>query len=229
MNYTTKTFITSSGERLSQLYKADEPDFPLFYPTAFIARSIRSTVTHETQKVYLAAIKRLLEWESSRNIDLAMNFHRRKFLSAAQIDDLANHLRAKKLGAKGDVISNSKHNTYIAYAAEYLHWLAQAVITDTNTPDVKGAINEQDSMLRKKKRRKSGSKPAREQRILSTRLSNESRNQLLDLFDQPFVGLRQPQDLGPRLRNVVMLRVIYETGMRIGELLSLKLKSFIEE
>lgn len=228
MNYTTKTFITSSGERLSQLYKADEPGFPLFYPTAFIARSIRSSVTHESQKVYLAAIKRVCEWESSRNIDLALSFHRRMFLSAAQIDDLANYLRAQKLGAKGDVISSQKYNTYVVYAAKYLHWLAQEVITDANTPDVKDAIAAQDAMLRRKKRRKAGSKSANEQRILSARLSNEACNQLLNLFDQPLVELRHPQDFGPRVRNIVMLRILYETGMRIGEILSLKLKNFLE-
>jgi integrase len=228
MNYTIKTFITSGGERLSQLYKADEPDFPLFYPTAFIARVIRQSTTHETQKVYLAVIKRVCEWESKRNIDLAMCFHCRKFLSAAQIDDLASYLRSRKLGRKGEVISSSKYNTHIAYAAEYLRWLAQEVITDSSTQEVKDALEAQDAMLLKKKRRKAGSKSAREKRILAARLPAAASNQLLDLFDQPFEGLQQLQDFGPRMRNVVMLRVLYETGMRVGELLSLKLKNFIE-
>ncbi|WP_338513497.1 site-specific integrase [Pseudomonas poae] len=228
MVYTIKTFITSSGERLSQIYEADEPGFPLFYPTAFIARSIRPSSTHETQKVYLATIKRICDWEFSRNIDLAMWFHSRKFLSATQIDDLASYLRASKLGGKGSVISSPKYNTYVAYAAAYLRWLAQEVITDSNTRDVRDAIQTQDTMLLKKKRRKTGSKSAREQRILAAKLSSEARNWLLDFFEEPFAGLRQPQDFGPRLRNVVMLRVVYETGMRVGELLSLKLKNFIE-
>lgn len=228
MNYTIKTFITSSGERLSQLYKADESDFPLFYPTAFIARSIRPSSTHETQKVYLAAIKRVCEWETKRKIDLAMLFHCRKFLSAAQIDDLANYLRARKLGEKGDVISSPKYNTYVVYAAGYLRWLAQEVITDSSTQEVKDTLEAQDTMLLKKKRRKAGSKSVRERRILSERLSIAASNQLLGLFEHPFEGIRQPQDFGPRLRNVVMLRILYETGMRAGELLSLKLKNLIE-
>ncbi|WP_338514980.1 site-specific integrase [Pseudomonas poae] len=63
---------------------------------------------------------------------------------------------------------------------------------------------------------------------MAAKLSSEARNWLLDFFEEPFAGLRQPQDFGPRLRNVVMLRVVYETGMRVGELLSLKLKNFIE-
>jgi integrase len=228
MNYTIKTFITSSGERFSQLYEADEPGFPLFYPTAFIVRAIRPSTTHETQKVYLTAIRSVCEWESSRKIDLAMHFHNRNFLSSAQIDDLANYLRASKLHGKGEVISNSKYNTYISYAASYLRWLAQEVITDANTHDTKDTIKEQKTMLLRKKIRKAGSKSARAQRILASKLSAAARNILLELFEQPFECLRQPQNLGTRLRNIVMLRVLYETGMRSGELLSLKLKNFIE-
>lgn len=228
MEYTIKTFITSSGERLSQLYKADEPDLPLFYPTAYIARAVRPSATHETQKVHLAAIRRVCEWESSRNIDLALSFHSRKFLTAAQVDDLANYLRASKLGGKGAVISSPKYNTYVTYTAGYLRWLAQELITDANTPEVREALAAQDTMLLRKKRRKTGSRSARDQRVVSARLSTDARNQLLDLFDQPFEGLRKPQDFGPRLRNIVMLRVLYETGMRAGELLSLKLRNIIE-
>lgn len=228
MKYTIKTFIASNGERFSQLYEADEPGFPLFYPTAYILRSVRPSATHETQKVHLAVIKRICEWESSRNIDLAKNLQEVRFLSAVQIDDLANCLRASKLGGKGDVISSPKYNTYIAYAADYLRWLAQEVITDSNTPDIRDAIEAQNALLLRKKRRKAGSKSARQRRTVGAKLSAEARNRLLDLFDQPFEDVRQPQDFGPRMRNVVMLRVIYETGMRLGEVLSLKLKHFIE-
>ena len=227
MKYKLKTFISSSGERFSQLYKADEPGFPLFYPTAFIARSIRSHSTHETQKVYLAAIKRVCEWESSRGIDLAMRFHERKFLSNAEIDDLTSHIRARKSGEKGEVISSLKYNTYVTYAAMYLSWLAMDVITDSNTPAITDVVTAQHNALLGKRKRKSSSKSARERRILAAKLPALTNNQLLDLFEKPFGDLQQSQGLGQRLRNVVMLRILYETGMRIGELLSLKLKSFI--
>jgi len=228
VDYTQKNFISRNGERFSQLYEANSPGFPLFYPTAFIARSIRRSTSHETQKVYLATIKRICEWESSRNIDLAMLFHSRTFLSGAQIDDLTNHLRASKQGGKDSVIGSSKFNTYVAYTAEYLWWLAHEVITDSNTRDIRDAIEAQDNMLRRKKRRKAGSISARNQRIVTTRLPTDATNQLMELFYRPFDGLQQPQDFGPRLRNVLMLRVLYETGIRVGELLSLKLKNFIE-
>lgn len=83
-------------------------------------------------------------------------------------------------------------------------------------------------MLLRKKRRKAGSNTAQEQRIVALKLPAETHNRLLDLFDRPFEGILQPQHSGPRLRNILMLRILYETGMRFGELLSLKLKHFIE-
>ncbi|MFJ3366603.1 tyrosine-type recombinase/integrase [Pseudomonas sp. NPDC086251] len=228
MNYTVKTFIASGGERFSQLYEADAPGFPLFYPTAFIVRSLRSVTTHETQKVYLAALKRVCEWESSRKIDLAMNFHNRKFLSAAEIDDLTSYLRASKSRGKGEVISSTKYNTYLSYASGYIRWLTQQVITDSNTDKVRNAVEEQHTMLLRRKRRRAGSRAGREQRIVALKLPAETHNRLLDLFDSPFESLQQVRNSGARLRNVLMLRVLYETGMRFGELLSLKLRHFIE-
>ncbi|MFJ4247576.1 tyrosine-type recombinase/integrase [Pseudomonas sp. NPDC089741] len=228
MKYTIKTFVTGSGERFSQLYEANAPGFPLFYPSAFIVRSIRLTTTHETQKVYLAAIKRVCEWESSRGIELANNFHNRRFLSAGEIDDLTSHLRASKRGNKGNVISSAKYNTYLEYSAVYIHWLMLEVITDSNSRDVRDAIETQNLMLLSKKRRKTVSKSARKQRIIAMKLSAETSNQLLDLFVKPFERLRQLHNCGHRFRNIVMLRVLYETGMRFGELLSLKLKHIIE-
>lgn len=228
MNYTIKSFIASDGERFSQLYEADAPGFPLFYPTAFIARAIRSGSTHETQKVYLAAIRRVCEWEAERNLDLGLHFHKQKFLTAAQIDDLANHLRARKTGPKGSVISSAKFNTLLTYAAIYIKWLANAAITETNTTEITLAINEQHTKLLEKKQRKTGSKSAREKRTLGIKLSDNARNQILALLLTPFQLTQHPQDYGARLRNIIMLGILYETGMRLGEVLSLKLDNFIE-
>lgn len=225
MPYTIKTFMTRSGERFSQLYDTETPGLPLFYPTAFVARFLRSA-THETQKVYLAVIKRICEWEFTKQVDLANCFHRSKFLTCAQIDDLANHLRASKLGGKGEVIGSPKYNTYVAYATEYLRWLAQEVITDWNTVNVRASIEAQSDMLLKKKIRKSGSKSSQNRRVVTKSLTTASSGKLLSLFEQPFEGITRTQDLGSRIRNIVMLRILYETGMRVGELLGLKLKNF---
>lgn len=228
MMFTIKTFAAHDGERFSQIYQKDSLCFPLFYPTAYIARAVRSSATHETQKVYLAAIKKICEWEKLSNIDLAENFHKKIFLSAAQIDNLANHLHASKLKTKGNVISSSKYNTYISCAADYLRWLSQTVITDSNTIEIREMLIDQHNQLTKKKKRKTGSKSANEQYTANIKLEESTRNQLLDLFDAPLTKLARAQDSGQRLRNILMLRILYETGMRRGELLSLKLKNIIE-
>lgn len=67
MSLKIKSFIAKSGERFCQLYSSSEP-WPLFYPTAFILRTIRLKATHDTQKVYLEAIKRLCEWEAEKKL-----------------------------------------------------------------------------------------------------------------------------------------------------------------
>ncbi len=50
MSLAIKSFIAKNGERFSQLYSSDDP-WPLFYPTAFIVRSVRRSCTPSTQKV----------------------------------------------------------------------------------------------------------------------------------------------------------------------------------
>ena len=80
MSLAIKSFIAKNGERFSQLYSSDDP-WPLFYPTAFIVRSVRQSCTPSTQKVYLDAIKRLLDWAANNKIDLEVHFQRHDFFA----------------------------------------------------------------------------------------------------------------------------------------------------
>jgi integrase len=227
MSLKIKSFKAKNGERFSQLYSSAEP-WPLFYPTAFIVRCIRLRTTHDTQKVYLEAIKRLCEWEAAKKIDLQVRFQRHEFLRPHEIDELARYLNAARRGKAGEAISASKGNTYVAYAGQYLHWLADEVITDTNSPEVRLMIETQHSRLKDKLIPKTGSKSAKSQNTLEKRLPEKTREQLRALWGDPFVDIFRLADRGSRLRTVVMLRILYETGMRRGELLSLKLKNLLE-
>jgi len=228
MLYTIKSFITGDGERISQLYDAKEGGFPLYYPTAYIARTVRSSATHNTQKVYLEVLKRICEWETNQEINLATRLQKQQFLCSQEIDSLARHLGKRRKGNKGDVIGRGKYNTYVAYAANYIRWLADEVITETSAPSTHTGIERQHKIILSKIARKSGSLSARQQRLATTHLSRETQSALSDLFNNPFSGITRPSDKGPRLRNVAMLRVLYETGMRRGELLSLKFNALQE-
>lgn len=227
MSLSIKHFIAADGERFSQLYDTETGGFPLYYPTSYIARSVRPSCTHETQKVHLEAIKRVCEWNSHHEINLVARFQRRELLRQFEIDGLVRHLAASRRGNKSNVISRHKANTYIVYAANYLRWLAVEVITEINA-DIKAAIDGQHEALLLSVARKSGSSSANKQRILAIRLQDGTAQALLELFEEPLQGVQKNGDKGPRLRNVIMLRILYETGMRRGELLSLKLGSFVE-
>ncbi|PAU72444.1 site-specific integrase [Vreelandella alkaliphila] len=227
MIFKIKHFIAADGERFSQLYNGDSTGFPLYYPTSYIARSVRPSVTHETQKVHLEAIKRVCEWEALQNISIAVRFQGREYLRQFEIDGLVRHITASRRSGKGEVISRNKANTYIAYAANYLRWLADETITELNS-DIKTAIDKQHEALLSSVARKSGSSPANKQRILAMRLPDEAAQALRKLFEEPLHCVQKNGDKGPRIRNILMLRILYETGMRRGELLSLKLGNFME-
>jgi integrase len=227
MSLRIKSFIAGNGERFSQLYSSQEP-WPLFYPTAFISRSIRLSTTPNTQLVYLEAIKRLLEWINENNVDLETRFQRHEFLRPHEIDGLARHLNAARRAKPGHTISESKGNTYVSYAAQYLKWLADELITDANRPEVRNMIDLQYKRLVDKLISKTGSKSAKKQGMLYKHLSEAARAQLEALWRDPFRDLFRPADRGSRLRTIVMLRILYETGMRRGELLALKLKNVSE-
>jgi integrase len=228
MPFRIKSFIASNGERFSQIYAIQEPGFPLFYPTAYLVRSLRLNATHETQKVHLEAIKRVCEWEAQNKIDLTVRFQHRKFLLPSEIDDLAGHLRAARTGKPGQTISVYKGNTFICYAADYLRWLANEVITDADNPAISQMIKTQNTRLREKLISRMGSKSATDQKILGKHLSEKSREQLWELFSDPFIEVFRVKDRGSRLRTIVMLWILYATGMRRGELLALRIKDFLE-
>jgi integrase len=227
MSLKIKSFIDGNGERFSHLYSRHEP-WPLFYPTAFIGRSIRPSTSHGTQLVYLEAIKRLLEWADANNIDLEARFQRQEFLRPHEIDNLARHLNAARRAKPGHTISKSKGNTYVSYVAQYLKWLANELITDAYRPEVANMIEQQHKRLVDKLIAKTGSDSAKKQRIANMHLTEQAKAQLEALWKDPFRDLFRSADRGSRFRTVVMLRILYETGMRRGELLALKLKNLSE-
>lgn len=93
MTFILKSYIAQNGERFSLLYSNDVFGFPLFYPTAYIARSVRTIGTPETQMVYLQAIRGICEWKKNNRLDFIERFQKTLFLNANEIDALALHLR----------------------------------------------------------------------------------------------------------------------------------------
>lgn len=227
MTYKIKSYIAEDGERFSLLLEGGDTLLPCFYPTAFISRHVRIRSTHETQKVYLNAIKKLMVWAKDAGIDIEKRIYTGVFMTVAELDDLARSLKLKA-GKNDQAISQIKFNTYITYVIKYLSWLIYELLANPDTEVVNAYLVRLRDVLGAQVSKKIGSKSANAQRILNTRLSPEMEQTLGSLFSDPFQGLLRNSDKGSRLRNILMLRVLYETGMRRGELLALKLKNFHE-
>ncbi len=228
MTFTIQSYIAQDGERFSLLLDRENNSLPCFYPSAFISRHIRSRSTHETQKAYLNSIRKLLEWAKVRNINIEDRILSQKFISVDELDDLANNLRLKIGSKTGEVISQIKFNTHISYVTKYINWLVYELLVNPDNENVDNFISRLQNVLSSQVSKKTGSKTARAQQILGKRLTDQMEVVLSNLFADPFQNLLRGTDRGSRLRNVLMLRILYETGMRRGELLALKLKNYKE-
>ncbi len=224
MKLRIKHYIAQNGERFSQLYDAEKGGFPLFYPTAYVTRQLLGQM-HGTQLEQLRAIKKLYDWADHDALDVHQALLSRSFLRPHQIASLAFHLRLKEQG--GSTISRPRYNNALSVVADYLAWYAAEIITDSNAPDVSTAIDRMKEAIKARRIKKQGSASRKEQELLTKKLSSQAANTLLDLFDHPLQGVRQEAYQGPRYRDVLALRILYATGMRIGELLSLQLQDFI--
>ncbi|MFJ4392474.1 site-specific integrase [Pseudomonas soli] len=228
MTFSIKSYIAKSGERFSLLFSADEPGIPLFYPSAFLSRRLRENNTHQTQLVGLDAIRRLCEWERDRGLCLEDRLLRGELLSNYQIDDLAAHVMVSRNNKRGESISAAKFNGYWHYITAYICWLTDELLPNRNNKDMRLLVNDQEKNLKNKNLKRTGSKARKNQLLLEEKLSEKARDKLLNIFSSPFQGVVGTENRATRLRSVLMLRILYETGMRRGELLSLKLKSFVE-
>ena len=228
MAFKIQSYIAQDGERFSLLLDLDGGQIPCFYPTAFISRSVRSNATHETQKAYLNAIRKLLVWGSGRGIDIEQRILTKQFFAVSELDDLAHSLKTRIDTKKGDVVSPIKFNTSVSYIKKYLKWLTEELLDGADMEDIDSRKIRMIDILSMHMSTKTGSKSANIQKILSKRLSEDAEKVLLLLFSNPFKNLLRSSDEGSRFRNILMLRILYETGMRRGELLSLKLRSYEE-
>lgn len=226
MKLVIKDFIAQSGERFSQLYDTEnmESGFPLFYPTAYTSRQLRMGKMHNTQKDTLRAIKKLYEWADREHLDFNTIFLNKAFLKPHQIASLAQSLRTNQ--KNGTSISKLKYNSYISSIESYLTWYAAEIITDSNSPAVSKSIDKMREAINATRARKAGSESRKAQSILAKKLSTETEHTLLKLFHTPFINLTQLSHQSPRYRNILALRILYVTGMRLGELLSLRLQDF---
>lgn len=198
---------------------------PMLYPTAFCSRRLRK-LSANTQNGYLQTIKRIAEWEAEEGLDIAKQLMGATGFNEQQLSSLEQALSTKKDKHDSESINSISFNISLSHSSEYLTWLFKQLRSNPNSPEDVTFTEELSRMLTARKR-PTGSKAAYAQDLVDKKLAESTRQALTERFDNPY-GLKEtPFEKGIAFRDNLMLRILYDLGLRIGELLSLTNESFI--
>lgn len=240
--------VLSGGERVPILH--DVHGLPLFYPTLFATSQLRNAgAAVNTIRNKLADITVLLRWEQLHGRDLTAEFTEGRFLSVADIASLRDFakldMRHQELPVESRdapeaaatdflesriasrlpeaTVGSQQHYNRISTMADYLEFVASVVTQHQNSTEFAQQISRMATAIRKHR-----------PRGLASQLNNNP-----DLHSPPpelinhfmAVGAEDApqnpfQDPGIRLRNAIIFGLFRFTGMRRGELLSLRVDQF---
>ncbi|EQD45998.1 phage integrase family protein [mine drainage metagenome] len=225
----------------------DASGLPHWFATLFVTTQVRNnSKAPNTMVAVLGAVRNLLAWAAAQSINLEDRFARREWLLEAEIESLRAHAQSSidsseahdpvvvrlpkrretaraALGLLAGRVSGGTQYIRMTYMAAYLEWLAIRIIEREVRRVDDGTRSEITAMavsIRMRRPRKSA------RSLLSARrgLSEESQQRLLELMrsdsnDNPF-------EHEVRQRNALIVHLLYDLGIRAGELLALKVGDF---
>lgn len=215
-------YISTQNVHFSQLCDREQGGVPLFYPTLYAGQNLWQR-RHSTQRDTLTSIQRAYEWAHMEGIDLDQRFANRLPLTTAEIGRLGGFLMINRKSTT-QAICPAKFNSRCGHIQHYLEWLAGYLINHANG-DIARSISDMIKTL-SGLQLPTGSEHQRKRDTLAKHLSVAAQDALCLLFQNPHAHVLRPANRHAATRNAVMLEILYETGMRFGELLSLKLKNF---
>lgn len=240
-----RDFKARDGTRFSLLMDTEGDGFPLYYPTAFISLHLADRAAN-TQKVILHCLKRVYGWADQKKIDLDHRFATKKLLTLPEVESLIQALSINTRTRDGSTINGARINYSIDILVKYSGWLFGHWITDSNATENAKLIERFQRSLEARKRKRGSKSRAKRERI-AKRLSDATDAALLEFFvkttakpnesavttpeklgsSKPMNQLESVFKQGLAYRNALALRILYDTGMRLGELLSLRYSDFI--
>jgi len=245
--FKVKTLIFENGERYPILLGQDE--MPHFYTTLYVTAKLRPSKAVNTITNRLKALLCLFEWESQRDRCLVTEFEQENFLTPADIEDLRDHLKinvssqkksdlsearfskrvlnlssTRKVVTPVATVGRSHHYNRMTCVAEYLHFIATITNQYRNSSTTTRAINKMAKDIKKARPKGKGKNVAAE--INDSVLSDGLLAEFMAVAE-PTHPLNPFTNITVRNRNYLMFRLIKETGIRRGELLSLEL-TFLE-
>ncbi len=244
--YKVKFIKFSDGERYPLLINsAGEPHW---YVTLFTTTQIRNaSKAPNTIAAILSAIKVLLDWADSLNIDLESRFAQRNFLTEQELESLRNHTQ-KKLAKRKEVtpskvvplfknsersrsiiqtntnkVTSSTQYIRMSYQCEYLEWLAIRII-EQEAKFIDNAALERIKFMSKSFSARRPNKSISSREKARKGLTEDQQSLLLETVKP--ASLTNPFSIALQIRNQLIVLLLYHLGIRAGELLALRISDF---
>lgn len=235
----------ADGERYPLLL--DERGLPLWYPTLFTTTQFRNvSKAPNTMVAVLAALRVLMHWAQSSQIDLEHRFARRLFLNEQEMESLCSYLQTKDFenelqekniirikrrneDSRGGIqlvesrVSSSTQYIRISYSAEYLKWLATRLVERDSgfvNTETLGQIQRMTGGLHMRRPLKTRNSTVNARKGLT----ENQQVMLLNLVERG----SEMNPFSPKLqgRNQLIVSLLYYLGLRGGELLALRITDF---
>ena len=230
-----------SGERAPMLL--DESGLPLFWPTLWATVRLRNAgLACNSIKNKLNELKTLLPWEQQHGRDLESEFRDGKLLSVADggaIGGFAAQKRSRADVARGarattarfleanlspgtspTRVSKQVHYNRLTTIANYVEFVAQTVTAHRSDRELATAIGHMATSLRERRPGGMGTRDSDDPDRLCPPPALVDEFVAVALEGHPENPFRSGSI---QRRNELICRLLFETGIRLGELLSLRL------
>ncbi|MDX5338014.1 MAG: site-specific integrase [Cyclobacteriaceae bacterium] len=218
-----------NGERYCLLVESNS-GVPLFYPNLFITTQVRNaSLSFASMESALSSISVLLKFSDEHEIDLVERIKSGVFLKLNEVDALADYCQfnlsskvaANKVTNLAKVrkprVANETFYRRLSVIAKYLEWLGTLL-------SVSGAVDQRKlGALVKKIRSRRPVKKGLNQSLVEKGLSDEQVDLLFEIF-RPESDLNPFEGKSTKVRNRLMFLMLHYLGIRMGELLSIKVK-----
>jgi integrase len=237
-----KQFMFTGGERYPMLVDSD--GLPDFWVTLYVTENLRGSLKQTAIENTIRHIIHLMLWEEINGRDLIAEISQEKFLSDADIAAIRDHclLNTRSLrewqqitqsknviklsinhptsSPRFQVISKKHAANRLVTIANYLYFTARTLLRQrANFTSLTGAIDDMKKRIIAQKPKGPGNKG----------LANEpdAKAPSPEVFESLMCVIREDSSDNPyknlsiRKRNELMFDVLYETGMRSGEILAL--------
>lgn len=239
-----KVHVFRDGERYPIL--VDERGLPDFWVTLFVTEELRRHAAATTIESYIRDLLHLKRWEAINERDLLAEFSEGRFLSDADIYSIADHCRldVRSLNAYMrnqispsvvqlnaafpatsqtlDVVSSDHYTNRLSRIAEFLRFSARAMLRRrANFVDLSREIEAMAKALRAQKSK------ARSGRGYGG--DPDAKAPPPQVFDAIMEVIKEDsadnpyKNPGVRYRNALLFELMYETGLRSGEVLALQI------